>query len=99
MGPRPRPELDDDGGRRPEGQIQLGQPVAGVQCLYVDQQHKSARTEGAVLYSSCCHVPEVVGHQQGTRFDGGEHSQLEGQLNYLVGAGDLGQQDVAAGLR
>ena len=24
---------------------------------------------------------------------------LEGQLHYLVGAGDLGQQDVAAGLR
>ena len=37
---RPRnpagPWLDDDGGRQPEGpegQIQLGQPDAGVQCL------------------------------------------------------------------
>ena len=40
-----------------------------------------------------------VGHQQGTFFDAGEHARLEGQLHYLVGAEDLGHQDVAAGLR
>ena len=41
----------------------------------------------------------VVGHHKGTFFDAGEHSRLEGQLHYLVRAGDLGQQDVAASLR
>ena len=98
------PWLDDDGGRQPEGQIQLGQPVAGVQRLCVNQQHKLAPTEGAFFYSSCCRVLEVlqedvVDHQQGTHLDGGEHARLEGQLHYFVGTGDLGQQDVATVLR
>ena len=101
-----RSTFDDDGSRRPEGpegKVELGQPVTGVQRLCVDQEHQSAPSERAVFHSSCSRIPEVlqedvVDHQQRARLDGGEHAWSEGQLHYLVGAGDLCQEDVATGL-
>ena len=52
-----------------EVQRELSELVVGVQGLRVNEQHESAPSEVAILYRSCCCIPEV--HQQ----DAVDHQQ------------------------